>query len=833
MNTYITIPIRYLAGRKLRTALTTLAVVFGVAVVLSVNMLLPPITAVLNASEMGVTGQVDMTVTSATGAPFSASILDKVSGTKGVAAAAPAFQRQVILPTGSSLQQFDFIGLDPIRADTVRYYPVSAGRFLNAGDTEEAVVSQGLAQALNLHPGDKLNLPTPGGLVALSVVGVFTTQTGEQVLVPLQTAQRIFTVNGQITAVDVAITAGANRETVKKALLDNLGSVFAVGSAAANSAFAQSIQLGAVIFNMVGILTLFMGAFLIFNTFRTLVVERRHDIGMLRAVGATRGTITRLIVVESALQGVIGTAIGLVLGYLFGVAMIGALSGVLDKFVRIRLGAPVVPPEAVILAVVLGIGMTMLAGLLPALSAGRVPVLVALRGGEVAVTRRRASIGSMIGVGLAVIGFVLLFVGDAKLATLGGVLILTGMVMLAPLLLHPIARALEPVTRWLFAREGLLAEGNLERNPSRSSVTMSALMIALAIIVALYAVFSSVQASYVNNLQKTLSADILLLPPSLGVWTGVVGVTDEFEQKVAQIPGVGNVTGLSYVPGQVNGTNTQLMGFDPATYPKVSSVMFTEGGDETYSQLATGRTAIVSGILASSLGVKVGDSVAVRTAGAAQKYRIVGIGADFTSMKIAALYLSKQNMVADFGHLEDVMAMANLAKGADAAVVRANVEKLLQNYPQLTLYWGADYRAQTTQQLNQLFSAFYVILIALIIPSVLGLINTLAINVLERTREIGVLRAIGATRAQVRRLVVAEALLLSMSGTALGLVAGIALGYALVSYIGATVYAASFSFPWTGVLVAIVLALAVGLLASALPARQAGRVKIVQALQYE
>jgi putative ABC transport system permease protein len=832
VRTYI-IPYRYLAGRKLRTSLTTLAVVFGVAVVLSVNMLLPMITAALNASELGVTGQVDMTVSSATGAPFSETILDKIAQTDGVAAAAPAFQRQVILPGDSNTPQFDLIGLDPTRAETVRFYQVSSGRFLNADDTDSALVSQGLAQALNLHTGDKLSVPTPNGLIHLTVAGVFTPHAGEQVLVPLQTAQRMYDAGRQITTVDMIIAAGANSEAVQKALLDNLGSAFIVGSAAANTAFAQSMKLGAIIFNIVGILTLFMGAFLIFNTFRTLVVERRRDIGMLRAVGATRGTITRLILVESALQGVIGTAIGLVLGYLLGVGMATALDGMLDRFVRIRLGAPVVPPEAVILAVVLGVGMTVLAGLLPALSAGRMPVLVALRGEQMEAVRKRATIGSIIGAGIVVIGAVLLVVGNAGMATFGGVLILTGLVMLGALLLHPIARGLDPVIRWLFAREGVLAEGNLERNPGRSSITMSALMIALALIVALWAVFSSIQDSYTRNLQRTLSADILLLPPSLGVWTGVVGVTDEFVQQLAQVPGVGDITGVSYAPVLVDGTSVQMMGIDPVTYPKVSSVLFTDGDDGTYAKLADGRTAILSGILASSLGAKVGDTVSVQTPQGTQPYHVVGIGADFTSMKIAAMYISKQNMAGDFANPDDIMLMANLAAEADGAAVRANIETLLKDYPQLTLYWGADFRAQTAQELEQLFSAFYFILLALAIPSVLGLINTLAINVLERTREIGVLRAIGATRGQIRRLVVAESLLLAMVGTALGLLAGVALGYALVSYIGASVYATNYYFPFVGILLTIALGFVLALLASVLPARQAARVKIVQALQYE
>ena len=833
MNAYLAIPVRYLAGRKLRALLTTLAVVFGVAVVLAVNMLLPPLQAALTAGAMGVTGQVDITVTSATGAPFPDDIASTVAHTDGVAAAAPAFVRQVILSGGPNAPQFDLIGIDPTRAETVRYYQVSAGRFLNADDTDSAVISQGLAQALNLHPGGRLKLPTPQGVTELVVVGVFGAQGGDQVLVPLQTAQRLFNAPGQLTEVDVVVAAGADRDAVKRALQDRLGPDYSVGTNTATSAYAQDIQLGEAIFNIMGILTLFMGAFLIFNTFRTLAVERRHDIGMLRAVGATRSMVTRMILLEAALQGLVGTAIGLVLGYLLGMALFGALQNQLQHFARIRLGNLVVPWQAVALSVVLGVGMTLLAGLLPAISAGRVPVLVALRGEPMQAERRRVGVGSIIGVAVAAVGVVLLFVGSAGLSALGGVLILTGMVMLAPLLLHPIARVLEPVTRWLFAREGLIAEGNLERNPGRASITMSALMIAVAVIVALYSTFSSIHGTYTRNLQKTLGADILILPPSLGLWNGVVGVTDQFEQQLAGIPGIENVTGLSYMPAQVNGVSVQLMGLDPITYPKVSGMLFLDGDDRVYAQLAQGRTAIATGLLATSLGIKVGDSVPVRTTSGVHSYRIVAIGTDFTGMKVAGLYISKQNMAADFGRHEDVMVMANLARNASAAEVRANVQKLLQGYPQFTLYWGADYRAQTAQQLDQLFTAFYVLLIALMIPSALGLINTLTINVLERTREIGVLRAIGATQGQIRRVVVAESLLLALAGTALGLLAGLALGYALVALIGAAVYPTVYDFPAGGVLAAIAAAIIIALLASLLPARQAARVRIVQALRYE
>ena len=327
----------------------------------------------------------------------------------------PPFSTTVSLPSGA-IASFDVIGLDPTRAETVRFYQVTDGRFLNGDDKLAAAFSQHLAQVLGLHVGDTYKLPTSQGLISLSVVGVFTTSSTDQLLVPLATAQQLFSAPGQATAIDVAITAGADRETVKQALQAKLGTDFNVGSAVSNNALAQDLQLGLVIFNIFGILTLFMGAFLIFNTFRTVVVERRHDIGMLRAVGATRGTIVRLILLESALQGIIGTAWASVLGYLLGLGLTSAFQSAMDQFMRARLSA-VVPPEAIILSVVLGIGMTLLAGLLPAISAGHVPVLAALRQEQIEPAKRRANIGGIIGTAFVVLGIVGIFTGSTGLVT--------------------------------------------------------------------------------------------------------------------------------------------------------------------------------------------------------------------------------------------------------------------------------------------------------------------------------------------------------------------------------------------------------------------------------
>jgi putative ABC transport system permease protein len=374
----------------------------------------------------------------------------------------------------------------------------------------------------------------------------------------------------------------------------------------------------------------------------------------------------------------------------------------------------------------------------------------------------------------------------------------------------------------------------MERNPGRAAVTVSALMISLAIIIGVASVLSSEIGVLHSYGDKSLSADILLLPQSLALWGSDVGVGPDFEQKLAQVPGVGTWTGVRYAGAQVNGTAVQVLGLDTASYPKVVSLAFDEGDQSTFAKLSQGRYAIINKLYASLSHLKVGDTLNVATPDGAKPYQVVGIGADLLNYKLNTLYISQANMTADFHVSEDVVVMANVAPTANSTQVRAAINNLLAGYPQLTLYWGADFRATTLATLDTIFNAIDILLLVLLIPSALGLINTLAINVLERTREIGVLRAVGATQRQVRKLVIAESLLLAAVGTALGIVGGIVMGWMFTTFL-ASLFSSSvtFSFPFIWIVAAIVLALLISLLASALPARQAARLQIVRALQYE
>ncbi len=832
MKTLLTLAWRYLMGRKLRTVLTTLAVVFGVMVLFGVNTVLPSMINAVQGTVLGASGQADLTVSSATGETFGPDVAATVQNTAGVTAFAPALRRTINL-TGVA-GGVELNGIDPTLARKIRPYPLQEGRFFQPGDTNVALASPRVAGALGAQLGGLLHLPTLQGVRDLTLVGILSPGPSDQILLPLPTAQALFAAPDRLNTVDVTVSAGTTVATVQAELERRLGPAYRVGSGAGEVGLLSSIQIGLVAVNMFAVLTLFMAGFLIFNTFRAVVVERRHDLGMLRAVGATRRTTIGVILLESVLQSVIGTAIGLLLGYGLAVGITAATSGLLEEYLRVRIGQVIVTPDILLLAIGMGIGVTLLAGLVPAISASRVPILEALRPAPPAPQGQRVSKGTVAAGVLLLLGALGLITKTTNGAALGLILVLVGLVGLAPALIRPFARVLDPLTRTVFAREGALAGGNLQRQPGRAAITASAVMIALAIIVALSSMINSFNGLINNYVNRSLSADILLLPPALALWSSDVGAGTAFEQQFAAVPGIATASGLRFATAQANGSPVQVLGIDPVTYPKVSGLGFDEGDASSYTALAQPRTAVANPIFASAHKLKLGDTVQVTTPGGVQPYRLVGIGTDYLSFKVATLFISQQNMAADFRRSENVMFMANLAPGADRVTVRRDLTALLQQYPQFTLAWGADFRAEQQRVVQQAFLGMSIVLLLLTIPSLLGLVNTLAINVLERTREIGVLRAIGATQAQVRRMVLAEALLLGAVGAALGIVAGLAMGYSLTALIGAVMSSTfTYSFPWEGVLAALVLALLLAALASVLPARQAARLQIVRALQYE
>jgi len=344
----------------------------------------------------------------------------------------------------------------------------------------------------------------------------------------------------------------------------------------------------------------------------------------------------------------------------------------------------------------------------------------------------------------------------------------------------------------------------------------------------------SLTEGFLGILQRSLGSDYLIMPPSVGVWSSDVGARQELAQDLRAIPGVDVVSTLRFAAATANSKPVSLLGIDPEVYPQIASLTFQEGDSRTaFQELAGGRTLIANGVFAAQAGFKPGDAVRLSTPTGEKDYRIVAVAGDYLNAKIMTAYISQANLEKDFRKSEDIFFQLNLAPGADPARVEPKLEAILEDYPQFKLVSGKGYFEENRQIFNAVFATYFVMLGVLAIPSLIALLNTLAIGVLERTREIGMLRAIGATRRQVRRMVIAESLLLAAIGTAFGLLAGLYLGYVMLLGLSVGGFSVEYVFPYAGLLAAIATGLIFGVIAAILPARQAARLEIVRALRYE
>ena len=856
MNLQLILAARYLWGRKLRSVLTTLAIVIGVMVIFGMGIYLPSFMDAFQKSLLSASGQTDVMITHKTGESFSATTLSKIKSVKGVAVSAGSIERVINLPPnfygkGSTVTGVALVGVDPAVAPNLHDYRITQGRFLKQGDGNAAVISERLADSLGIKLNDAMKLPTTEGVVKLTIVGLTPGRAlvgNEQVLVTLAQAQKLLDATGRINVIEANLTTKdkAESEAIVNTIKAQLGSTYTLGGLSSGSEFLGAMQMGQVVFNLFGFLTLAMGGFIIFNTFRTIVAERRHDIGMLRAIGANRATIIGLVLTEGLVQGVIGTAIGIGLGYLMGVVITVGTSSIIKQMMSIEL-AVVVEPSLVVVSIVLGVGVTLFAGLLPALSASRVTPIEALRPSLGEAMQRISRIATIVGAVMIVAAVLGLLSGNFALTSLGGFLFLVGLVLTAPALVKPVANLFGILLALVFAREGTgeLAQGNLTRQPSRAAITASATMIGLAIVVGAGGMMFSLTDTIKVMFSRTMGSDYLLIPPSIAIWKGDVGASESLKAKINAVPGVGVVSSLRYAQSSLQSvslktgtgeTTISVLGIDPIEYPKISGMDFQKGdSQDAYNALAAAeRNVIVNGILAASANLKVGDVIPLATPSGQQDYRIVAIAGDVLSMKINTAYISQSNMKLDFNKSEDIFYQVNLAPGADPAIADQWLNQIVADYPQFRLVAGREYAAEFLSQYDAIFVGVYTLLAVLSFPSLIAILNTLAIGVIERTREIGMLRAIGATRGQVRKTIVAEALLLASLGTALGILAGLYLSFVFVQGLSASgVFKMQYSFPFAGVLAAIAAGLIFGVLAALLPARQASNMEIVKALRYE
>lgn len=846
----LTLAYRYLLGRKLRTTLTTIAIIFGVLLIFGMNTVLPTMIAALQANVQGAEGNADFTITSASGGAFDPAAAEKLRSLDGVRAVSASLHRTINLPADfvdgnpawpDTLVAVNLVGLTPEVARSIRAFPIVSGRYLNDSDTAAAVITQTLADSFSVRVGDTLTLPSAAGTTNLTIVGLLPGRLApgnEEVFVTLAQAQQMTGETGKVNLIELNVEAMAGetrRAEIQASIEAALGENFRVGALMAGDELFATMEMARVGLSVFGMLALFMGGFIIFNTFRTVVSERRRDIGMLRALGATRRTILGIILAEGLIQGLLGSGLGLFLGYWLAVGVMRLAQGPLSAFINLQLGWPVVSPELILVSILAGVGVTVLAGLIPAYYASRVTPLEALRPSAAEATvKRQAGYGALVGLVIALLSVAAIFSGQSALIMPGGLFFLLGLILIAPALVRPFALLFGRLTAVIFARQGIggLAQNNLTRQPTRVAVTASASMLGLAVIVAAGGVVSSMTGMLGGMVKNSLGSDYLLVPPAIGVWGTNVGATPALADRLRKVDGVQAVSTFRYGTSNANGLAVSLIGIEPGDFQQVSGLVFSEGNESAYDELGKGRALIVNGPFLVATQKQVGDTVELLTPSGRVTYRIAASATDLLNAKLTTAYLSQANLAADFGASEDVFLQIDLRDGADHEAVGTQIKALAAAYPQFKVISGADYYASLMGMMDAAFAAVYILFAILALPSLIAMLNTLTINVIERTREIGMLRAVGSTRKQIRSLVVAEALLLAALGTAFGILGGLYLGYIVVIAID-VMFPMGYYFPLSGILAAIAIGLLFGALAAVIPARQAAGLNVVEALRYE
>lgn len=855
MNIQLTLAFRYLFGRKLRTFLTTLAVIFGVLVIFGMNIILPTMLEALQANVQGASGLVDFSATHISGESFSVTIADKLQNVDGIRAYSPSLTRVINIPAdfydkdsnqSDKVIALSLVGVIPEMARSVRTYPLVEGRYLTDADTNSVLISRTLSDTLKLNLNDTILIPSVNGTTELIIVGILPARTApgnEELIVNLPTAQAITNQTNKINTIDIVIETMAQesrRTEIQNNIQNTLGENYSVGTQLnADTQMFASLQMGQAMMNLFGVLALFMGGFIIFNTFRTIVAERRRDIGMLRALGANRKTILGIILTEGLIQGILGTGVGILLGYIMGAGIVKATGPVMSQFLNITLGEPVVTPTLMIVSILLGVGVTVAAGLVPAISASNVTPLEALRpSANEKVFNQKTSRGALGGVFIIILTLLAIVSGRAEFIMPGGFLFLLGLVLIAPALVRPFALLFGKILSLFYARRGIsdLAQGNLTRQPSRVAVTASTSMLSLAIIVAMGSLISSLTFTLYDLIRANLGSDYLFIPPSISLWSSNVGANKDFAEQLKNIEGVDEVSTLRFSSAISNGQPISLLSLDPASFPRVSALFFQESifADEesAYAALDNGRNLIANGALLAALQKNVGDKIEIITPNGTFEYQIVAVATDMLNAKVTTGYISHNNMKNDFDVQDDIFIQLNLTQDANRESADVAIRALSETYPTFKVISGVEYYNTLKAQMDATFSAMYILFFILAVPSLIAMINTLTIGVIERTREIGMIRAVGGTRKQIKTMIVSEALLLSAIGTAFGILGGIYLGYVMVTAMEA-IFPLGYVFPTVGILMGVAIGLLFGVFAAFIPARQASQMNVVEALRYE
>ena len=847
--------LKSLLARKIRLALTTFAVILGVSFVSGSFILADSLRSVFDKIAIEIAGPDWLQVRGVETIeddPFSRptvtqSVVDQIRSTEGVYGAEGVIQGFPRISVGDELVKP--LGGAPTLAFNFEQESAELSGFEtlegSAPGSSEAMVDIDTANKYDIAIGDTITIRSLQPAEDFQVSGI--TRWGEDngggavfVLVNTETAQRLFNYPDSYLAVTVAAMPGVDESELADKLTRELPNGFeAVTSDVVAGEFSDQFDTFITIFQnallVFAAVALIVSAFIINNTFAIVLGQRVRELGLLRAVGATGRQIRSSVLIEALLIGVIASVVGVFAG--LGITwVIKALIDQAGDGSGLPDGPLVIAVRTWIAASAVGIGITLLAAISPARKASSIPPIAALRddlalwsGGG----RRRTVIGLLLGIG-GVIATVLGTTTDSGagqqlgLLAAGALLLFVSISLLSTLVAKPAAKILGwPMTR--FARaSGNLATQNASRNPRRTASTASALMVGLALVAMVLVVGTSFKKTFSSTLDSSLGADFFIDTDGRSSW----GFSPQLVDEMNEIDGVAIAVGFRGGPGtaqmSVAGESKDVIGTQEEGLGRVIDISLIEG---SYSGLAN-NGVLVHKDPAADLGLSIGDTVsATFPVSGTKELQVVGIFDDGSILGNWVIDMTTYENGFDPARQSDLFAAIELEEDIKVQEVRPQLDEVVVNYPEAVLQDRTEYQETIEGRIDTLLVTVNALVGFAVIIAVLGIVNTLMLSVFERTREIGLLRAVGMTRRQTRRMIRWEAIIIAVFGGVLGILVGTLLGFIAVQAMPES-FITDFGIPVGNFVFILIMCIVAGVLAAILPARRAARLNVLDAIAH-
>jgi putative ABC transport system permease protein len=844
--------LKSLWARKARAFATTFAVVIGVAFVAGSYVLTDTIFAAfdeifgesLKGTAVVITAENPVKQENGETPTISASLLPRVQKTPGVKLAAGA----IFTPGGFFDSEGDKIGNKfapkfissalPGRLESLTYIDGNRPR----GPTE-ASIDKAAAEASNLKLGEQIRLIGQGSARSFELVG-FTRLGGASfggasiAQVTLPVAQQLTHKVGRFDQISVAAERGVSATVLKQRIARQMPPGVKVETAQENAdrgseEIRESLSFLQIFLLVFAFIAILVGSFLIFNTFSITVAQRVTEFGMLRTLGASRRQILTTVVVEALAIGLLGAVVGIGGGF-----VIAKLLNLLLKAFEIDLPTTglVMESRTVIVSLLIGIFVTLFSSLVPALRSTRVPPIAALRATMPTPTRRRRLLAVAISLLLGVVGLAMVLIGlfgnaasgtAAGLIGGGAVVIVFAVSLFSPRLVPPLATIagwpLERLRRLL----GRLSRENAQRNPGRTAVTAASLMIGLMVVTFVTVFAAGLKGSVAQVVDENFAGGLVIQNSD-----GFSPIPNGAALAARKVPGVGTVASIRSEQAKLlpsgAGARVSAPGRD---VEKTVDIEWKQGGPAKLRGLRDGQ-AILSDSFASEHSLEVGDNFRLLSQTRRQpSFEVVG---EFDSKLgvFGSVLITQAAMAREFSQTQDTIDFVETAPGANAVRTQALLTGLVERaFPVAEVLNQQELKESREEQVDQLVNLVYALLFLAIVISLFGIANTLALSIHERTRELGMLRAIGMSRRQVRTMIRYEAVITALIGAILGMVLGLIFAALIAQPLKDEGF--TLSYPIGSLVGLLVFAAILGVLAAIPPARRASRLDVLESLQYE